>query len=733
MRFFKIAPIVFSILASSSLMANEVPHQGENKKATAEQIARIKAEMDKLGLKPISNDVVRISQDGNPVTHLQDLSIRLGKELASSILAEEAAARARGEKVPERKKVDLWAEREKEIAERQAKYGFEPTKKFVVPGTSPEVSARMFAENARVSKDADGNVVYETTDEIVTVGKDGVGTVVPRKVITITLTNISPDTGIDTGAAAEKTKDSKVQNAHRGSLDGVEEGFSASDMSEAEAILLRGGQGIRVEGHFDDVDDAKTIPVSRSSWERAFSTLLGIKDAYAMPADMGIEEIAKAGGEIIEKALRSNEPLIEENEHREWGQAEAIRFVNELAESGRLKPKFEMLGEEFVKSSAEEEQLRLVAQEEAKNPTGRDTYIFVSYSLGDKALNDILKAASGKDNVELVMRGVPEDSNLINGITRIRDLASKFDPIPNIIIDPALFRAYGVQAVPTVVRVSDKRMVRPKTVLLEELRDEIGMSAQDRLEAEKRAQIDRSEVSASYQGRTVPMMIAKVEGLNNARWLNEQIELGHLGDFGNRGYIYPIHEPDLVEVLQKRALGIDWESKKEAALNNFWKSQSRRFFPLKSAGHSCSRVLDPTFEVGQNLTDMEGRVLFAKGTQVNPLDARPFNIRVVVFNPTRKSDIEIVKGIKEQYAKEKPSEEILWIASEFDVERGWDAYSELTEMLGAPLFLLTPEIIDRWALTVTPSIITANNEQKHFIIEEIAYGDNEKRECNVMD
>ena len=72
------------------------------------------------------------------------------------------------------------------------------------------------------------------------------------------------------------------------------------------------------------------------------------------------------------------------------------------------------------------------------------------------------------------------------------------------------------------------------------------MSDEERKANDNTSLVRKNEVPADYRGRTVPMMIAKVEGLNNARWLNERIANGHTGDFGNKGYVYPIHEPDFI-------------------------------------------------------------------------------------------------------------------------------------------------------------------------------------------
>ena len=318
------------------------------------------------------------------------------------------------------------------------------------------------------------------------------------------------------------------------------------------------------------------------------------------------------------------------------------------------------------------------------------------------------------------MRGIPKDSNLVDGLVRIRNLAARFDPIPNIIIDPMLFRAYDVKVVPTVVRVSDKRMARPKVRLIDEVREKTGMSDEECKANDNTSLVRKNEVPADYRGRTVPMMIAKVEGLNNARWLNERIANGHTGDFGNKGYVYPIHEPDFIEVMQKRALGIDWEKAKQRAIDNFWTEQSSRFWSLPTAKTSVSRVLDPTFIVSQDIRDIKGTFIHRKGDLVNPLDHLPFNDAIVIFNPRRAEEVEVAKLLKRRFEKDKAIGQVVWIASEFDATRGWDSYTEITETLDAPVYLLMPDIVQRWEVKATPTVITADNNTRKFIVEEIA-------------
>lgn len=269
--------------------------------------------------------------------------------MAKSFLKDEEERRKRGEKVPERVKRDLWAEREKEVAERRAKYGPEHTKNFTIPGTTPEISARIFSPEGRVYKDQAGNTVYETKQEIVTQYTNGEMKIVPRNVVNIVLTNVREDH--EPAADAPATPETEAYN---GSLAGVEKGFDASDMRDASAILVREGKGVRVDSYFSDVPancdgcsiessgaspvsptnndglNQKTekttetteggelpppIPVSESTWEKVFTRLLGIESASA--AQFDLEEITRQGKALMAEAEKKDSGL-EENARDAW-------------------------------------------------------------------------------------------------------------------------------------------------------------------------------------------------------------------------------------------------------------------------------------------------------------------------------------------------------------------------------------------------------------------------------
>ena len=359
--------------------------------------------------------------------------------------------------------------------------------------------------------------------------------IVPRNVVNIVLTNVREDH--EPAADAPATPETEAYN---GSLAGVEKGFDASDMRDAAAILVREGKGVRVDSYFSDVPancdgcsiessgaspasptnndglNQKTekttetteggelpppIPVSESTWEKVFTRLLGIESASA--AQFDLEEITRQGKALMAEAEKKDSGL-EENARDAWAQAEAVELVEELARAGRLEPKAE---EVETLGYMTEQQLAEIAQAEAANPTIRDTYIFVSYSLGDDALLDILESASGKDNVELVMRGIPKRQQ---SRRRARAHPQSGRTIRSDSKSPSIRRLsrYNVRLVRDRGPVSDKRMAA-QARLIDEVREKTGMSDEECKANDNTSLVKKNEVPADYRGRTVPITIAR--------------------------------------------------------------------------------------------------------------------------------------------------------------------------------------------------------------------------------
>lgn len=104
----------------------------------------------------------------------------------------------------------------------------------------------------------------------------------------------------------------------------------------------------------------------------------------------------------------------------------------------------------------------------------------------------------------------------------------------------------------------------------------------------------------------------------------------HAANLGTWGDLYPITEPDMLTTIHDRLQAMQ-ESGELAEQQEAFKQRviknSLRPAPvtgLKLASEDSTHFVDPTFVVGQDIADHQGRVFARKGDKVNPLDAVPF-------------------------------------------------------------------------------------------------------------
>ncbi len=388
----------------------------------------------------------------------------------------------------------------------------------------------------------------------------------------------------------------------------------------------------------------------------AFSIVIG--SSFASPILTSEDEVLiQQGQRIVEKARQSKQPAWQQNRHIETAQQEAKHFFNALQTS----------------SSTIQAMQQLSMNKE--NVTPYKILIFVSHSLGGRGLNDLLDAVSGNPDAVLVFRGFPKNMRLGEGIKAIQALAAQKNPVPNIIIDPTLFRKHRITAVPTIVMLAEP----------------------------------------SSLGKA-PQVLASVQGISNLTWLARRVAQGATGDQGIKGSIETISEPDLIEAMQERFAQINWEKKKQQIAGQFWQKQS--FYALPTAKKTQTRYLDPHITATNNIQAADGTVLIKRGTMINPLTLRDFTQAVVVFDPLDNRQLEWLNKTIPILKKRQGVTRLTLIATQFDKEKGWEAYTKLADAVAAPVYLLTPDLVERFALTVTPSVITA--QDKLFVVEEIA-------------
>lgn len=300
------------------------------------------------------------------------------------------------------------------------------------------------------------------------------------------------------------------------------------------------------------------------------------------------------------------------------------------------------------------------------------TIYFVSISLGEQSLLRIFHEAGLDRNRNLVViQGVKNGSKLPAGLQPYYDIVEAVDNPPTFVLDPGLFENFGITNVPAIVSV------------------------------------DKTKPILEQEG------VARVYGLESANFLYEQIEKGNIGDLGIKGNIAKIEEPNLIEVMKNKLQLVDWEQKKRDAVNNYWNAQ--KFNTLPTASETVVRFLDPSVVLTKKLTDSEGLTILEKGTVVNPLEKLPFNRIIIVFNPTIEDEVTFVKQQLEDLTIQDGR--VVLIASEFDRTGSWEWYENITESFNRPVYKLLPDVIKRWDVRFTPTIITAEN--LHFRIKEV--------------
>ena len=218
------------------------------------------------------------------------------------------------------------------------------------------------------------------------------------------------------------------------------------------------------------------------------------------------------------------------------------------------------------------------------------------------------------------------------------------------------------------------------------------------------------------ESASAPKEIARVEGVISPLWLNGRLREGSRGDLGRLGPVYEIGETDIVEEMQRRASKIDWDKKKKKAYARVWKNLP--FEELPKAAEDRKRLIDPTIILKQDIKGSDGTVIVARGTKVNPLNARPFTRLMVFFNGEDQKEIEFVKSHLKAWQQRlgKKSTQTYLILTELDREKGWKAYDEITEKMDARIYLLQHDMKSVFQLEASPCI--AYQEGNYMAIEE---------------
>ncbi len=164
------------------------------------------------------------------------------------------------------------------------------------------------------------------------------------------------------------------------------------------------------------------------------------------------------------------------------------------------------------------------------------------------------------------------------------------------------------------------------------------------------------------------------------------------------GPVTAVSEPDMAELLQARAAAIDWAARREAAVRRYWThAPMERLSPALSP---ALRRVDARFTLAEDFVLPDGVVVARAGQVIDPMAARPFTLTLIVFDGASDAELAVVEAALAE------AEQPVLIASRIDRLEGWDALRRLETRLGAPVYLLTPELRERFDLRRTVSVVT---------------------------
>jgi conjugal transfer pilus assembly protein TraW len=317
-----------------------------------------------------------------------------------------------------------------------------------------------------------------------------------------------------------------------------------------------------------------------------------------------------------------------------------------------LTPMFEKLLREVNDRMAIAEEFGTPDTENSQNlkTAVQGRWIFVSMGMPVHELKAAADEASITKSV-LVFRGVEPDGNTGTITKRLYDIVKDIKPFPPAVIDPTLFTRFNVKVVPTMIETNHASETR----------------------------------------------IAR--GLPGFNWMSKQ----EPGDLGQRGSLYGITEPDMIDEMQRRMREHDWEKEKQHAIDNFWANQTEAV-NLPTAEKNSERLIDTAIVATQDIVHpTSGILIVKKGQMINPQAIMPMRHVYILFDATKKIQVEIAKKLGDDLLKkQKP---VVYLFSKMDTEQGWAQYNQTQTLLNGPIYKLNQSIVDRFKIQALPSVV----------------------------
>lgn len=284
--------------------------------------------------------------------------------------------------------------------------------------------------------------------------------------------------------------------------------------------------------------------------------------------------------------------------------------------------------------------------------------LYASRGMGEQALKQVIEVARAHPDLVVVFRGVMPGEKVIDLVRYLSPMLTvrEGERQPSVVIDPTLFRKNAVTRVPRLERVDEEGNV-----------------------------------------------LAAVDGVINPSYLEERVAAGERGDLGEAGAVSAIAEEDLIDVMRRRLEAVDWAAAGRRGVEGMWQQYTMVDLPHATANRR--REHDPSVIVPETITAPDGTVLAMAGQKINPFDAMPFNVTMVVIDGTVREHLVFAREL----VRTRPTGSVVVVTTKVDREDGWRSYGEMMDLMQQPVYLLQEIMVERFGLQKVPAVVSAGD------------------------
>ena len=293
--------------------------------------------------------------------------------------------------------------------------------------------------------------------------------------------------------------------------------------------------------------------------------------------------------------------------------------------------------------------------------------LYVSRAMGEVALRAVIEHARSNPDMVVVFRGVLPGEKVIDLVRYMSPMlvVREGEPQPNVVIDPTAYRKHGVARVPRLERLDEEGNV-----------------------------------------------LAVVHGVVNPSYLEDRLRQGEKGQLADAGPVSEIAEEDLIDVMRRRLEAVDWKAAGRRGVEGMWKQYT--LVDLPHATEDSRREHDPSVVIPETITAPDGTVLAIAGQRINPFDAMPFNITMVVIDGTVREHLVFAREL----VRTRPAGTVVVVTTKVDREAGWQSYGKMMEVIQQPVYLLQEIMVERFGLQKVPAVVEGGN--RVLVVNEFA-------------